>query len=173
ELTTFMLFGMVNLALAYEIIKILGAIWWIFSILVHPDRLNLSEFHLKSSLYGWLTLLIFNSISFLIALNIRKLIHLIKKEEFFEKTMIRTLKLISILILSSVLMEASLQYLNYFHNAKYAIFQGWEFKSLLEKSIIISQSQDLWLVFLSGIIFLISIAFKRGFELKQQASLTI
>lgn len=168
-----MLYGIVNLALIYTFISILGSIWWIFSFVFNSEKFNLSEFQLRSGLIAWIAFLVFHSISFLLILNIRKLIHLFKKEEYFENAIVRCLKLISFLILSIVLMESSLQYFGYFHNAKYAIFQGWEYKSFLEKSMIIYQSEDLRLVFLAGIIYLVSAAFKRGLELKQLTSLTI
>jgi hypothetical protein len=155
----------IDLALVLELLTVAVTLWQIFQYL--PPK-NDSE---KIMLFAQLSQFIFGIISFLITLQLRKLINTFKKEAFFELKNAKRIQNIALFLFLYVLLDFTLSQFNPNRHYTVELFTGE--LPVVNTFLNFIIAFNFKMLFLSAIIYVISYVFKYGYELKEQTTLTI
>jgi hypothetical protein len=157
----------IDVALVLESIGITISLWL---ILKHLGTSNEAG---KIMLSIVISSFIFGIISFLITLQLRKLINAFKKEAFFELKNVNRIRNISLLLLLYVIFDLVISQLNpnqqTFGIISKVIGNLPTLNTLLSFILAINYK----ILFLSAVIYVIARIFRNGNELKEQTTLTI
>ncbi|MBN1187369.1 MAG: DUF2975 domain-containing protein, partial [Bacteroidales bacterium] len=157
----------IDIALAVELLTIAIMLWQTFVFL--PSHNNQDKF----LFFAFLSKSVFGIISFLITLQLRKLISSFKREAFFELINVKRIQSISLLLFLYVVCDVILS----LTNPNLHLFEGIS-KTIgnipfVTAFLSIVYTVNFKILFLAAVIFVISRVFKNGYELKEQATLTI
>jgi hypothetical protein len=155
----------IDLALILELLTVAVTLWQIFQFL--PPKNDTGEI----MLFTMLSQFIFGIISFLITLQLRKLIDAFKKEAFFELKNAKRIQNIALFLFLYVLFDFALSQFNPNRNYTVELFTGN--MPIVNTFLNFIIAFNFKMLFLSAIIYVISYVFKYGYELKEQTTLTI
>jgi hypothetical protein len=155
----------IDLALILELLTVTITLWQIFQYLPLKNDTG------KIMLFTMLSQFIFGIISFLITLQLRKLIDAFKKEAFFELKNAKRIQNIALFLFLYVLSDFALSQFNPNRHYTVELFTGNMPTVNTFLNFIIAFNFKM--LFLSAIIYVISYVFKYGYELKEQTTLTI
>lgn len=157
----------IDIILVLILLSVAFIFWQVIQLL---PPINDSE---KAMLFLMLSQCVFSIISFLITLQIRKLINSFKRESFFELKNVKGIQTISLLLLLYVIVDIVLIQFNPNRNPVGLISEFTGNLSVLDSILSIILTINYKVLFLSAVIYVISIVFKEGYELKEQTNLTI
>jgi hypothetical protein len=157
----------IDLSLVMELLAVTVTLWQIFQFL---PPLNDSA---RIMLFVLLSQFIFGIISFLITLQLRKLINAFKKEAFFELTNVKRIQNISLLLFLYVISDLVLSQFNPNQHSIEIISRVIGNIPFITTFLGFAFAINFKILFLSAVIFVISRVFKNGYELKEQTTLTI
>lgn len=155
----------IDLALVLELFHVAFVLWQIFRYLPPQNDSG------KIMLFAMLSQFIFGIISFLITLQLRKLINAFNKESFFELKNTKRIQNIALLLFSYVLLDFVLSQFNPNRHNSVKLFT--ESIPVINAFLNFIIAFNFKMLFLSAILYVISYVFKYGYELKEQSTLTI
>jgi hypothetical protein len=157
----------IDLALVLELLTVAVTLWQIFQYL--PPKNDSG----KIMLFAFLSQFIFGIISFLITLQLRKLINAFKKEAFFELKNVKRIQNISLLLFLYVISDIALSQFNPNQRSIEIISRIAGNMPFIDYFLSFVSAINFKILFLSAVIYVISRVFKNGYELKEQTTLTI
>jgi hypothetical protein len=155
----------IDLALGLELLTVAVTLWQIF------QYLPLNNDSGKIMLFAMISHFIFGIISFLITLQLRKLINAFRKEAFFEPKNAKRIQNIALFLFLYVILDFALSQFN--PNRRYTVELFTGNLPIANTFLNFIIAFNFKMLFLSAIIYVISLVFKYGYELKEQTTITI
>lgn len=156
----------IDLSLVLELLAVAFMLWQTFQyFLPKTEMAGLFFYYLSQSIFG--------IISFLITLQLRKLINSFKKEILFEIKNVKRIQNIAILLFVYVIFDIVLSRFNPNQQSIEVISETIGNIPFITTFLSFALVINYKVLFMSAVIYVISRVFKNGYELKEQTTLTI